>query len=79
MSTNNYFYCGKEAFFFNDRDMRSTSYAFRLALDMQIEVGGNNKKHVKITVYRRPEVRGAWDDLSRVVGEPSIYEVKEMN
>lgn len=76
--TNNYFRCGKEAFFFNDREMRSVSYAFRLALDHQIESGAISSSRPRIVVYRRPEQRGAWDDLARVVGEPTLYEVQEI-
>lgn len=75
--TTNYFRCGKEAFFFNDREMRSVSYAFRLALDHQIESAAGSRPKPRIVVYRRPELRGAWDDLARVVGEPNLYEVQE--
>lgn len=75
--TNNYFRCGKEAFFFNDREMRSVSYAFRLALDHQIESASGPNSRPRIVVYRRPEQRGAWDDLVRVVGEPNLREVQE--
>ena len=63
MPTNNYFYCDKEPFFFDDKSEQSTSSAFEQAMA---------KQSGKITVYAKPRFRGAWDDLTMVVGDLNI-------
>lgn len=69
MATNNYFYCGKEPFFFDDKSESSTSTAFTQALAWQQDLQPGLKSARKMTVYCKPKHRGAWDDLAKVVGE----------
>lgn len=72
MATNNYFYCNKEPFFFDDRSESSTSMAFTQALAWQADMQPGLKSARRVTVYTRPKHRGAWDDLAKVVGESNL-------
>lgn len=72
MATNNYFYCAKVPFFFDDKSELSTSSAFSQALAWQDDQQPGLKSTRRITVYVRPKHRGAWDDLAKVVGESNL-------
>ena len=62
--TNNYFSCGKHAFFFDDRSYSSILDAYEAMMACQNAVGGA----LKPRVYRKPCVQGEWDSVSAVEG-----------
>jgi hypothetical protein len=63
MTNNNYFTCGREAFFFDDRSIESTQTAFEAAIEYQKA----NEKYRALRVYRSPVCRGDWDQQASVV------------
>lgn len=64
-ATNNYFTCGREPFFFNDRSAESTQEAFSATMEFRAVLGSR----AKITVYRRTNHRGPWDGIAGPVEE----------
>lgn len=63
-TTNNYFACGREAFFFNDRSLESTRNAYDAARLYRDAVGTS----FRFAVYRKPQISGEWDDVRPVEG-----------
>lgn len=57
--TNNYFRCGREAFFFDDRSYESIRDAYDAA-QLYLEAHG---RAFRFVVYRKPQIGGEWDGL----------------
>jgi len=64
---NNYFSCGREAFFFDDRSYDSIRNAFDAAKLYNASVGNG----LTVRVYRRPRVEGDWNAVRAVEGDAS--------
>lgn len=65
----NYFRCGLEPFFFDERSQISISNAFSAVIAYQSSLGDVEPGEFRLTVYQMPKHPGPWQDLCRVVGE----------